>query len=73
MNMSGADAQEEEDQAPQHSAFEVLRDMPNSASDRVHKAQMARGADAQQLVLQGLLAKLCSQSCYVAYLSATVT
>ncbi len=47
----------------QHSAFEVLRDMPNPASDRVQKAQAARGADPQQLVLQGARAELCSWSC----------
>ena len=63
MDMSGVDAQEEEDQALQHSGFEVLRDMPNPASDRVQKAQIARGADPQQLALQGVVAKLCSHSC----------
>eukprot|EP00891_Asterochloris_glomerata_P007571 jgi/Astpho2/7571/Aster-02477 len=52
MDLAGTDAQEEDDQTLQHSAFEVLRDMPNPASDRVQKAQAARGVDPQQLVLQ---------------------
>ena len=72
MDLAGTDAQEEDDQTLQHSAFEVLRDMPNPASDRVQKAQAARGVDPQQLVLQGVRAELCSWSC-CSILCATVT
>ena len=63
MDMSGSSVQEEEAQSLQHSAFEVLRDMPNPTSDRVQKAQAAKDADPQRLLLQGLLAQLCCAAC----------
>ena len=56
--------QEQEAQALQHSAFEVLRDMPNPTSDRVQKAQVAKDADPQRLLLQGLLAQLCCNTVF---------